>query len=127
MTKPEKELARRYELYLHGEGVCPARRGSMPKARYLEVLDEVNARLGRPTLRGRLPGRDPEAVNVGAYPTNEEGAFELPADLDIEGADLRGPGDRAVWSVGQDAEGRRFAALNDSYYQRQGYTCVWLR
>jgi len=66
-------------------------------------------------------------VDVAAVaPMRPDGAYELPPGLIIDGWDLRA-GDLFVWSVGEDDDGRRFAALDARYYGAEGFRCVWLR
>lgn len=54
-----------------------------------------------------------------------DSAMEIPEV--VQGADYRMDG-FGIWSIGRsDRTGRYYAATDDRYYGKKGYTCEWLR
>lgn len=58
-----------------------------------------------------------------------DGLYQLPADLDIEGAELVDLElDRPIWSVGQcRSTGQRMAALDATFWMAPGFDNIWCR
>lgn len=70
--------------------------------------------------------KDSNELDLQAYfaPGQERG--QIPADLDIVDRDLR-VGRRAVWTVGVNAAGERWAAMDTAVKKMEGFTLEWAR
>lgn len=55
-----------------------------------------------------------------------EGTWEIPRQAYIDGAEYRA-GDRLIWSIGVDGDGRVYCAYDDRFFRKPRFTCIWLR
>lgn len=70
-----------------------------------------------------------EARDVSACPVTEEGDFIFPPGFFEEGRDYcDGEREAWIWSIGRNAEtGEVRASTTSKFYEREGWTCLWLR